>query len=171
MSGQMQNVTFNTQQEAEVAYLTDVAAWCTALLAQQHQQASTNGDEQLQIVTEQQHVDQSLLNEKQQELTGVEVPSEAPQQQIQNGLPNQQKQAAWVEILTQEQQLALQQIASQQPDTRMKQKEGYDSSVLVLQQDEAGVKENNTANAVDTKGNIYYTQVDIKDSQPAMIYS
>ena len=64
------------------------------MLAQQHQQASTNGDGQLQIVTEQQHVDQSLLNEKQQEVTGVEVPSEAPQQQIQNGLPNQQKQAA-----------------------------------------------------------------------------
>ena len=49
----MQNVTFNTQQEAEVAYLTDVAAWYTALLVQQHQQASTTGDGQLQIVTEQ----------------------------------------------------------------------------------------------------------------------
>ena len=166
MSEQMQNVTFSTQQEAEAAYLTEVAARYTALLAQQHQQSSTNGDGQLQIVT-----DQSLLNKQQQEVIGVEMPSEPPQQQIQNVLPNQQQQAEGVEILTQEQQLALQQITSQQPDTRMEQKEGYDSSVLVLQQDEAGVKEYNTANAVDAKGNVYFAQVDIKDSQPAMIYS
>ena len=171
MSEQMQNVTFSTQQEAEAAYLTEVAARYTALLAQQHQQTNAKEDGQLQIATEQQHVDQSLLTEQQQEVIGVEMPSEAPQQQIQNGLPNQQQQALGVGIMTEEQQLALQQICSHQPEARMKQKEDYDSSMLVLQQDETGDKEYNPANAVDTKGDVYFTQVNIRDTQPTIIYS
>ena len=79
-----------------------------------------------------QHVDQSLLNKQQQEVIGVEMPSEAPQQDIYNGLPNQQQQAVGVETMTEEQQLVLQQICSQQPEVKMEQKEGYDSSMLVL---------------------------------------